>query len=97
VTASNAAFLDALSEYVGVLEKGAATTTRAEDRPRYRDHLAQAARIFSAVTISEPDWTKVRDIVQDEERAFGWSYLSDDVGAAAEAGLSRLRAHMPRE
>ena len=91
MTDTHAGLLEALPEYVRLLERAAATTARAEDRSKYRDHLAEAARMLAAVSGTSPDWTKLREILVDEERAFGWSYLSDSIGAEVEAAFSRLR------
>jgi hypothetical protein len=92
LTDTHTGLLEGLREYVQLLERAAATTTRAEDRSKYRDHLAEAARMLAAVTGTNPDWTKVREILLGEERAFGWSYLSDSIGAEVEAAFSRLRS-----
>ncbi|HSW11036.1 MAG TPA: hypothetical protein VLK32_09055 [Bacillota bacterium] len=83
--------IQALTEYVRHLEQGAANTTRAELRPQYRDRLAQAARLFAALSDPRPDWEKVRTIVTDEERAIGWSYLPGGNGAEAESAFVRVR------
>lgn len=83
-----------LAEYVRCLEEGAATTTRAEDRPRYRDRLAQAVRIFAAVSGATPAWEKVREVVAEEERAIGWSFLPGSKGADAETAFEGIRRYI---
>jgi len=79
---------DALADYIRGLIQSLATTSRAEDRTRYVSHLAAAARIFAALRSS--DATAVEQLLADEERAFGWSYLSDKEGQAATTAFTRL-------
>jgi hypothetical protein len=57
--------IKALTDYVQHLEQGAESTSRAELRPQYRDRLAQAARLFAALSEPQPDWEKARAIVAD--------------------------------
>jgi hypothetical protein len=83
--------IQALTDYVRLLEQGAESTTRAELRSQYRDRLAQAARLFAALSEPRPDWEKARAIVADEERAVGWSYLPGGNGEAAESASLRVR------
>jgi hypothetical protein len=87
----------ALAEYVRCLDRGAAATVRAEDRPQYRDRLAQAARMFAALMGVEPDWDKLVAIVDEEERGIGWSYLPGSSGAESETAFSTLRSLVRRD
>ena len=91
MTPDRQAVIDALTDYVRRLEEGAESTTRAELRPQYRNHLAQAARLFAALCQPRPNWEKTRTILADEERAIGWSYLPGGQGDAAEAAFERIR------
>jgi hypothetical protein len=76
----------ALADYIRVLERSSAETRRAEDRAAYERHLAAAARMFSA--LQQPDGrAQLQALVEQERRAFGWSYLSDEPGRAAEAAF----------
>jgi hypothetical protein len=73
---------EALADYVRVLLKSAATTGRAEDRNLYTKHLAEAARLF--VCIRDSDFDSLLDGVRQENRSFGWAYLTGDAGEVAE-------------
>ena len=72
-----------LARYIEVLSTSATDTSRAEDRPRYEHHLAEAARMFSVLRLGK-NLDALKRIVADERRSFGWSYLSGDSGKAAE-------------
>jgi hypothetical protein len=74
--------LDALATYVAVLSHSAQATHRAEDRHVYAQHLAAAARFFLAVHAGRVE--ELRSLVASERHAYGWGYLSDAEGAAAE-------------
>jgi hypothetical protein len=81
---------DALAEYVRSLSTSLQQTSRAEDRPAYVSHLAQAARLFAAIrAMNQP---AVEDILLAEERSFGWGFLSGEGGGEVEAAFSRLCA-----
>ena len=83
--------VDALTKYVSVLAASAERTTRAEDRTAYTRHLAEAARMFAALHAG--DEQALRERIEAERRAYGWSYLSGDAGGDAErafAALARL-------
>ena len=83
-----------LAAYVRCLEQGAASTTRAEDRNQYRDRLAEAARVFAAIAGPEPEWSKVSEIVSDEARAIGWSFLPGSNGEEAEEMFDGIRKYV---
>jgi hypothetical protein len=79
--------LDQLAEYIDVLGASADTTRRAEDRPLYDRHLAAAARMFVAAH-RDPKGADLRRLVEDERRAFGWSFVSGDEGNRAESAFN---------
>ncbi|MFA6292176.1 MAG: hypothetical protein WC637_10360 [Victivallales bacterium] len=73
----------ALADYVSVLEQSAKETHRAEDRTRYQQHLASAALMFAAI-VKDNSISKLKDLVADERRSYGWDFLSEPAGEAAE-------------
>jgi hypothetical protein len=79
----------ALAGYISALARSAETTERAEERPRYQRHLASAALMFAAIHAG--DAGRLRDIVDNETRAFGWDSLSGDSGRRAEEAWERFR------
>ena len=81
--------LAGLAKYITVLAQSADRTHRAEDRPMYEKHLAAAARMLPAMH-EDPRLRSLAGLVADEKRAFGWSYLSDDEGDAAERAFSEF-------
>lgn len=76
------ALFDALAAYVAVLSRSARETHRADDRHIYTQHLAAAARFFLALHAGRVE--ELRSLVASERHAYGWDYLSDAEGAAAE-------------
>ena len=80
--------LDALSTYVSVLARSARETHRAEDRQTYTRHLAAAAQLFVAIHSGRID--DLRALVASERHAYGWGYLSDAEGAAAEGAFDEF-------
>ena len=74
--------LDALATYVEVLNRSARETRRADDRHTYTQHLAAAAQIFVAAHAGRME--ELRALVATERHAYGWGYLSDAEGEAAE-------------
>lgn len=86
---------DALAEYVEILGSCAARTRRAEDRSRYAQHLAAAARMFAAIR-RDPSLRELHRLIADETASFGRDFLSGDEGSAAEtafvAFVSKARA-----
>jgi hypothetical protein len=61
-------------------------TRRAEDRSRYRDHLAAAALVFER--LQQGDVVSAKQLIAEERRSFGWDYLDGDASAAAESAFS---------
>lgn len=80
--------LDALSRYVSVLARSAQQTHRAEDRQTYTQHLAAAAAMFVAVHSDRID--DLRALVASERHSYGWGYLSDAEGSAAERAFDEF-------
>jgi len=80
--------LDPLSKHVSVLARSARETHRAEDRQTYTCHLAAAAQLF--VAIHSGRIHDVRALVASERHAYGWGYLSDAEGAAAEGAFEEF-------
>jgi len=77
--------LSALDAYIAVLSASADHTRQAEDRSRYRDHLANAARLFHLLHCGE--MKALKDLVSVEQRSYGTGFLSGDEGAGAEAAF----------
>jgi hypothetical protein len=77
----------ALATYVDVLCRSAERTNRAEDRPRYQSHLAEAARMFKAIK-HDRSLAGLQAIVRRERHSFGWSFLSGQEGDQAEAAFN---------
>lgn len=82
---------DELASYVGVLSESAGSTTRAEDRALYMQHLAASALVFFLLQNKTPEPT-LKKWVEDERRAFGWSFLTGAEGKATEAAFQRFAA-----
>ena len=72
-----------LAEYASVLEQSAKETHRAEDRTRYQQHLASAALMFVAI-VKDESISKLKELVATERRSYGWDFLSEPAGEAAE-------------
>jgi hypothetical protein len=83
--ASDAA-IAALDIYIGVLAESAERTRQAEDRSRYRGHLASAAVMLHLVR--KGDWVGFKKLVADEQRCYGNAFLSGEDGAAAETAFA---------
>lgn len=86
--------LPELATYVAVLAEAERTTSRAEDRSRYRNHLATAALVFER--FHRDDLVSAKALVAEERRSFGWDYLDGDAGATVEAAFSNLAAFVDR-
>ncbi|TAK42934.1 MAG: hypothetical protein EPO27_15945 [Betaproteobacteria bacterium] len=78
--------LDALATYIATLSHSAKETHRAEDRHVYAQHLAAAAQFFVAVHAGRVE--ELRALVASEQHAYGWGYLSNAEGAAAEKAFA---------
>ena len=78
----------ALADYVFALSKSTDTTSRTEDRATYERHLVSVEVMLAA--IHQGDVLRLKQIVDDETRAFGWGYLSGDEGSVAEAAWTRF-------
>ncbi len=77
--------LPELAAYVAALAHAERNTRRAEDRTRYRNHLAMAALIFEC--LHRGDLVSAKTFVSEERRSFGWDYLDGDAGATAESAF----------
>jgi hypothetical protein len=80
----------ALVEYVDALGHALDSTTNASDHPLYVKHLAEAARLVSIIAVD--DQARLHEWIGNEERAYGWSYLSGDEGDAVERAFVDLVA-----
>lgn len=80
--------VDRLSAYAETLKRAADATTVAQERPRYSQHLATTALMFSAA--HRRSSADIRRLVEDERRSFGWDYLSGDGGSQAESAFDRV-------
>lgn len=85
----NPEIVEALVRYVAVLSESAARTRWADDRPQYERHLAAAARMFVACW-QDPSLARLRSLVAEERRSYGWAYLSDAEGDRAEAAFDKF-------
>lgn len=86
----------ALADYVDELCKSADQTHRAEDRPRYQTHLAEAARMFRAVRQTR-SLAELRSIVARERHNYGWSFLSNEEGRRAEAAFEAFATRVEQQ
>jgi hypothetical protein len=84
----------ALVEYVGALDHALDSTTQAADRPRYVNHLAEAARLVSILAVE--DQIRLAEWISSEEHAFGWSDLTGAEGAEVERAFADLVAALRR-
>ena len=82
-------YKSALAQYVSVLERSGAGTTRAEDRSRYQQHLASAALMFCAIQ-EHQSVEKLRELVAAERHSYGWDFLDGPAGKAAESAFHRF-------
>lgn len=85
----NAAIAEALGRYVEILSESADRTHRAEDRQMYQLHLAAAARMFVACMRDETQ-QRLRVLIAEERRSYGWTYLSDAEGERAERAFDEF-------
>ncbi len=85
---------DELADYVSALQRGAANTTRAEERPVYSQRLAAAAEMFVALHRADP--AELKRLIDREEHNVGWGYLEGEGGAAADSTFAAFvrRARM---
>ncbi len=72
-----------LAKYIIVLRDSFVNCNRTEDRPLYEKHLAVAAIMFAEIQ-TEFSLSQLKEDVASERRSYGWSYLSDAQGLAAE-------------
>ena len=77
-----------LATYIAALSDAARNTRRAEDRSRYRDHLATAALVFER--LQHGALASAKQLVADERRSFGLDFLDGEAGASAEAAFARF-------
>ena len=75
-----------------MLVDAAAITRRAEDRPQYQAHLADAARLFLAIHDGNDD--EVQRLIAAEDHNFGWSYLSGVEGERTYAAWTTFSTSM---
>ena len=81
--------LNALTDYVTVLEDSVGTTSFANDRPIYQRHLAAAATIYAMVHRGASP-SKLKEKVAEERHAYGWGYLQGNEGDAAESAFHKF-------
>ncbi len=82
--------LPAVVSYIEVLTNCLDTTTFASDRAAYARHLAAAARLV-ALLAQDEHAADVERWLRDEERGFGWGYLSGEQGEQAESAFAALK------
>jgi hypothetical protein len=85
-----------LAKYIEALSESAISTHRAEDRPQYEKHLAEAARMFGALR-RDPTLHQLKSIVAQERHNYGSSYLSDEPGSKAEAAFDSFATLVERQ
>jgi len=78
-----------LAQYIAELDAAASACTRAEDRHMYQSHLAEAARMFVALSSAEP-LAQVLPLVESEAHGYGWGFLSGSSGEKAEAAFQKF-------
>lgn len=78
--------LQALDSYVEALSSAAQRTQQTEDRHRYRDHLAAAAVLFHL--LYRDKMAEAKEVIAQEERSYGWSFLVGAEGAVAESAFA---------
>jgi hypothetical protein len=83
-----------VATYIAALSNAAKKTRRAEDRSRYRDHLAIAALMFER--LQQGDFVSAKQLVADERRSFGWDSLDGEAGANAESAFSSFAEFIER-
>jgi len=78
-----------IAEYVNILCDSLDKTTHANDRLTYTKHLAEAARWFGMINrgVSKE---KLRKQILQEERNFGWGFLSGSEGESVEKAFAEL-------
>jgi hypothetical protein len=84
----------ALDTYIATLAESARLTAQAENRSRYRDHLACAAVVFHLLHVH--DVAGAKKLVMEERRSYGWDFLTGQEGAAAETAFSTFAEFMGR-
>jgi hypothetical protein len=79
----------ALAEYIIVLRNSRDNCHRAEDRPKYEWHLAEAAVMLAEIHLGG-SLAQLKKRVAQERHGYGWDYLSYDEGTAAEKAFDRF-------
>ena len=79
--------LDLLASYVAALEQGSAAAPASEGAV-YQSRMNEATKI--GVALRQSDAAELKRLIDAEERAQGWGFLTGPQGAAAEAALTRL-------
>lgn len=79
----------ALTDYTLTLKDGLSTTSEANERTALTRHLAAAAGIY-AVLHQTGQVSAIRDLVESEHRAHGWSFLGGAAGQAIAARWQRF-------
>ena len=74
--------VDSLAKYILALERSAAATARAEDRPIYQSLLADAGPILAAA-LERTGQADMALRISQHERAWGHSWLQDSAFQSA--------------
>lgn len=80
---------DRLAVYVSELASAAAETDSGADRKAYTSHMAEAAKMFTAVRRSA-SLAELKELVANERHGFGRGYLSGDCGNRAETAFDKF-------
>ena len=78
-----------LAEYIIVLRNSRDKCHRAEDRPKYERHLAEAAVMLAEIHLGG-NLAQLKKRVAGERHGYGWDYLSYDEGSAAESAFHKF-------
>ena len=84
----------ALAKYVLALHHGAQGTHRAEDRPAYRQLLADAAVLLALAETGAPS-TELASAIRAHERLRGQLWLDDAVHEESTAAWAVVGRHVP--
>jgi hypothetical protein len=82
-----AELLRALADYASLLTDGLNHGTREEDRQTYVNALAFTGILLGKIHDEEP-YSALAELIDAEDKNFGWNYLSADDGKLAEEAWS---------
>ena len=80
---------EALADYILTLDTSFNNCHRAEDRPSYTMHLAAGAVMFASYTKTK-SIAKLKELVAEEGKGYGRSFLANDEGTKAENAFHKF-------